>query len=116
MENKDLKCFYSYILHNIEDKDIKEFISYLQDYVYNGSMVEFEGYCNSFLDIAMREEVRDILSNMEDKRLAKMSDTEFNELADTIAYRLVYKAENVWEHISEFVSWEVDSILESEEE
>ena len=114
--NKDLKGIYSYIVNNIDDKDIKEFINYLQDYVYNGAMVEFEGYFSSILDIAMREEVKNILANMEDERLVKMSDDKFNELADTIAYRLIYKADNIWEHINEFVSWEIDDILESEEE
>lgn len=113
--NKDLKGIYSYIVNNIDDKDIKEFINYLQDYVYNGAMVEFEGYFSSILDIAMREEVKDILSNMENEKLATMNEEEFNEIVLTITYRLIYKNESVWENLSDFVSWEVEDILESEE-
>lgn len=111
MKNKDLQGLYEYIINNVNDKDIKEFITYLQDYVYNGSVVDFESRGTHILNVAMTEEVKDILSNMEDERLTNLTEDQFDYVANGIAYELVYYADNIWEHIDDFVNYTKEDYL-----
>lgn len=111
MKNKDLQGLYEYIVNNVNDKDIKEFITYLQDYVYNGSVVDFESRGTHILDVAMTEEVKDILSNMEDERLTNLNEDQFDYVANGIAYELVNYNDNIWEHINDFVNYTKEDYL-----
>ena len=115
MENKDIKGLYNYIINNLSNEGIVNITRLLLNYT-KGKENKIDYYGTTILEIAMREEVKDILSNMENEKLATMSEEEFNEIVLTITYRLVYKNESVWENLSNFVSWEVEDILESEEE
>ena len=115
MENKDIKCLYDYIINNLSNEGIVNITRLLLNYT-KGKENKIDCYGTTILELAMREEVKDILSNMKNEKLATMSEEEFNEIVLTIAYRLVYKNESVWENLSDFVSWEVEDILESEEE
>lgn len=71
-------------------------------------------YPTSNLELAMRDEIQDILENTEDERLVDMSDKKFDELVDIITYKVVYKNESIWETLNDVVSWELDNELESE--
>ena len=115
MENKDIKCLYDYIINNLSNEGIVNITRLLLNYT-KGKENKIDYYGTTILELAMREEVKDILSNMENEKLATMSEEEFNEIVLTITYRLVYKNESVWENLSDFVSWEIEDILESEEE
>lgn len=115
MENKDIKGLYDYIINNLSNEGIVNITRLLLNYT-NGKENKIDYYGTTILELAMREEVKDVLSNMENEKLATMSEEEFNEIVLTITYRLVYKNESVWEDLSDFVSWEVEDILESEED
>lgn len=115
MENKDIKCLYDYIINNLSNEGIVNITRLLLNYT-KGKENKIDCFRTTILELAMREEVKDILSNMENEKLATMSEEEFNEIVLTITYRLVYKNESVWENLNDFVSWEVEDILESEEE
>ena len=115
MENKDIKGLYDYIINNLSNEGIVNITRLLLNYT-KGKENKINYYGTTILELAMREEVKDILSNMENEKLANMNEEEFNEIVLTITYRLVYKNESVWEDLSNFVSWEVEDILESEED
>lgn len=115
MENKDIKGLYDYIINNLSNEGIVNITRLLLNYT-KGKENKIDYYGTTILELAMREEVKDILSNMENEKLATMSEEEFNEIVLTITYRLVYKNESVWEDLSNFVSWEVEDILENEED
>lgn len=114
-EQKDIKGLYDYITTNLSSKGIANITRLLLNYT-KGKENKIDYYGTTILELAMREEVKDILCNMENEKLATMSEEEFNEIVLTITYRLVYKNESVWENLSDFVSWEIENILESEEE
>lgn len=115
MENKDIKCLYDYIINNLSNEGIVNITRLLLNYT-KGKENKIDYFGSTILELAMREEVKDILFNMENEKLATMSEEEFNEIVLTITYRLVYKNESVWEDLSNFVSWEVEDILENEED
>ena len=115
MENKDIKGLYDYIINNLSNEGIVNITRMLLNYT-NGKESKITCFGTTILELAMREEVKDILSNMENEKLATMSEEEFNEIVLTITYRLVYKNESVWENLNDFVSWEVEDILKSEED
>lgn len=112
MENKDIKGLYDYIINNLSNEGIANITRLLLNYT-KGKENKIDYFGTTILDIAMREEVKDILSNMENEKLATMSEEEFNDIVLTITYRLVYKNESAWEDLSIFVRWEVEDILES---
>ena len=115
MENKDIKCLYDYIINNLSNEGIVNITRLLLNYT-KGKENKINYYGTTILELAMREEVKDILSNMENEKLATMSEEKFNDIVLTITYRLVYKNEIVWENLNDFVSWEIEDILESEED
>lgn len=115
MENKDIKCLYDYIINNLSNEGIVNITRLLLNYT-KGKENKIDYYGTTILELAMREAVKDILYDIENDQLATMSEEKFNEIVATITYRLIYKNESVWENLSDFVSWEIEDILESEEE
>ena len=113
IEFKDLTGIYDYIINNLSNEGIVNITRMLLNYT-KGKENKIDCFGTDILELAMREEVKYILSNMENEKLATMSKDKFNEIVLTITYRLVYKNESVWETIKDFVSWEVEDILESE--
>lgn len=120
MKNKDLQGLYEYIVNsNASNEEVKEFTECLQKYLENGNTFKFKDRGTHILNVALTEEVKNILSNMEDERLVNLSEDKFDYVANGIAYELVYYADNVWEHIDSFVDYVKEDYLrdlESESE
>lgn len=120
MKNKDLQGLYAYIVNsNVSNEEIKEFIKYLQKYLENGNKFKFKERGTHILNVALTDEVKNILSNIEDERLINLSEDKFDYIANGIAYELVCYADNIWEHIDDFVNYTKEEYLrdlESEEE
>lgn len=112
-EQKDVKGLYEYIISHLSEKGVADITRLLLNYT-KGKTDNEKLYPTSNLELAMRDEIQDILENTEDERLVDMSDKKFDELVDIITYKVVYKNESIWETLNDVVSWELDNELESE--
>lgn len=95
-EQKDVKGLYEYIISHLSEKGIENLIKLLDNYTKG-------------------DEVKNTLENTEDERLVNMSVEKFSDIVDIIAHEIVYKQEDIWGHLNEAISCELEHALNDEE-
>lgn len=113
-EQKDVKGLYEYIISHLSEKGVKDLIKLLDNYTKGDEDSRYL-FPTSILELAIRDEVQCTLENIEDERLVNMSVEKFSDIVDIIAHEIVYKQEDIWGHLNEVISWELEYALNDEE-
>lgn len=97
VNKKDTNGLYQYIINNINDKNIRVLWKALREYTENGTYQEElynkEMYSTPIFDLGIREEVANILNNIEDENICNMTDTSFNDMINTITDNILNDSE-----------------------
>lgn len=113
-EQKDVKGLYEYIISHLSEKGIENLIKLLDNYTKGDEDSRYL-FPTSILELAIRDEVQNTLENTEDERLVNMSVEKFSDIVDIIAHEIVYKQEDIWGHLNEAISCELEHALNDEE-
>ena len=106
---------YTYIINNFDKEDIKLLANALDKFYISDEKTEFSRPYNVILDLALKEEIKIALDNIEDEKLVKMSDEEYEKLVNYILEGLVNLTE-LWGDIYNYISMKKDEYFNEKEQ